>query len=61
MFACMDVSLKSVCTATLGITYTACFFQGRKQTACLRKGFKLAQFQAHPPFNILTLPNSLTV
>ena len=29
--ACMDASLKSVCTASLGITYTTCHLQGRKQ------------------------------
>jgi len=34
---------------------------GRKLTTRLRQDFKLAQFQVHPPLNILTLPNWLTV
>jgi hypothetical protein len=61
MFACMDASLKNVCTASLGITYTAYYILGRTQTASLRYDFKLAQFKSIPPFNILTLPNWLTV
>jgi hypothetical protein len=32
MFACMDASLKNVCTASLGITYTAYYILDRKQT-----------------------------
>ena len=36
MFACIDTSLKNVCTASLGITYTAYHILGRKQTARLR-------------------------
>jgi hypothetical protein len=59
MFAFMDAPLKNVCTASLGITYTAC----SKHTAALRYGFKLAPFKftPTPPLNILTLPNWLTV
>jgi len=34
MFACMDVSLKNVCTASL-IRYTAYYVLGRKQTTPL--------------------------
>jgi len=36
MFACVDVSFKNVCTASLGITYTTYLILGRKQTICLR-------------------------
>ena len=36
MFACVDVSLKNVCTASLGTTYTAYYILGRKQTTCVR-------------------------
>jgi len=36
MFACMDASLKNVCTASLCITYTAYYILGRKQTTPLR-------------------------
>jgi len=36
MFACMDASLQNVCTAGLGITYTAYDILGRKQTTSLR-------------------------
>jgi hypothetical protein len=61
MFACMDASLKIVSTASHGITYTAYYMPDRKQTAALRYGFKLAHFQIHPPFNIITLPHWLTV
>jgi len=33
--ACVDASLKNVCTTSLGITYTTCHLQGRKQTTRL--------------------------
>jgi hypothetical protein len=36
MFGCMVASLKNVCTAIFGITYTVYFILGTKQTACLR-------------------------
>jgi len=36
MYACMDASLKIVCTVSLGINYTAYYILGRKQTTCLR-------------------------
>jgi len=36
MFACMDGSLKNICTASLGITYTAYYILGRKQATRLR-------------------------
>ena len=36
IFACMDTSLKNVCNVSLGITYTAYYILGRKQTASLR-------------------------
>jgi len=36
MFAFIDASLKNVCTASLGIRYTANHILGRKQTAPLR-------------------------
>jgi len=36
MFACMDASLKNVCTASHGIMYTAYYILGRKQTTRLR-------------------------
>jgi len=36
MFACIDASLKNVCTVSLGITYTAYHILGRKQTISLR-------------------------
>jgi len=36
MFACMDASLKIVCTVSLGVTYTAYHILGRKQTIFLR-------------------------
>jgi len=36
MFACMDASLKNVCTASLGITYTADYIRSEKQTTPLR-------------------------
>ena len=61
MFACMDASFKKVRTASLGITYTACHILGGKQTTSLRYNFKLAQYQIHHPFNILTVPNLLTL
>ena len=32
MFACMDVPLKNVCSASLGITYTMYRILDRKQT-----------------------------
>jgi len=32
----MDASLKNVCTASLGITYTADYILGREQTTALR-------------------------
>ena len=32
MFACMNASLKNVCTANLGITYTAYHLRSAKQT-----------------------------
>jgi hypothetical protein len=35
MFTCMDVSLKNVCTANLGIMYTSYHFLGRKQNTRL--------------------------
>jgi len=35
MFACMDASLKNVCTASLGITYTTYHILGRKRTTRL--------------------------
>jgi hypothetical protein len=49
MFAYMDASLKNVCTASLGMMYTAYYILGGKQTTRLRSDFKLAQFQIHPP------------
>jgi hypothetical protein len=36
MFACMDGSLNSVCTASLGNTYAAYYILGRKHTLMLR-------------------------
>jgi len=36
MFACMDTSLKNVCTASLGITHRAHYSLGMKQTTPLR-------------------------
>jgi len=36
MFACMDASLKNVCAASLGITYTAYYILGRKHPTPLR-------------------------
>ena len=57
----MDTPLNIVCTGNHGNKCTACYILSSKQTACLRSGFKLAQFQTHPPFNILTLPSTLTV
>ena len=56
MFACMDASLKNVCTASLGIKYAAYYILGR-----LTLRFQTCTVQIHPPFNILTLPNWLTV
>jgi len=38
MFVCMDASLKNVCTARLGITYTAYHLRSEKQTTPLRYG-----------------------
>ena len=35
MFSCMEVSLKNVYTASLGIAYTVYYVLGRKQTTCL--------------------------
>ena len=58
--AYMDVSLKNVCTTGLGITYTTCHLQGRKDYSLTLK-FQTRTVQIHPPFNILTLPNWLTV
>ena len=55
MFVCMDVSLKDVCTAGLGLTYTAYYILGSKQTTCylLTLRFQTRTVQIHPPFNIL--------
>jgi len=39
MFACVDASLKNVCTASLGITYTTYHLQGRKQNHSLTLRF----------------------
>jgi len=36
MFACMDVLLKNVCTASLSVMYTTYHILGRKQTTRLR-------------------------
>ena len=60
MFACVDASLKNVCTASLGITYTICHLLGRKQNYSLTLRFQTRTVQIHSPFNILTLPNWLT-
>jgi hypothetical protein len=49
MFACMDASLKNVCTTSLGIKYTSYYILGRTHTAPLRQDFKLAQFKTIPP------------
>ena len=63
MFACMDASLKYVCicTASLGIMYTAYHILGRKQDYFLTLRFQTHTVQIHPPFDILTLPSWLTV
>ena len=57
----MDASLKNVCTASLGITYTVCHLQGIIQNYSLTLRFQTYTVQIHPPFNTLTLPNWLTV
>ena len=57
----MDASLKNVCTASLGIMYTAYHILGRKQDYFLTLTFQTHAVQIHPPSNILTVPNSLTV
>jgi len=36
MFACMDATLKNVCTTSLNTTYATCHILGRKQTTCMR-------------------------
>jgi len=62
MFACMGASLKNVCTVSLGITYTTYHIPGRKQTTYfLTLRFQTRTVQIHPPINILTHPNWLTV
>jgi 4-amino-4-deoxy-L-arabinose transferase-like glycosyltransferase len=60
MFACMDASLKSVCSASLGITYTAYYILGREQILFTLR-FQTHTVQIQPPFNIPPLPNWLTV
>jgi hypothetical protein len=45
MFTYMDASLKNVCTASLGIMYTACHLRSEKQTTPFRLDFKLAPFK----------------
>ena len=45
----MAASFKNVCTASCGITCTDYYILRRKQTTCLRSGFKLAQFKSIPP------------
>ena len=56
----MDAPLKNVCTTSLGITYTTCHFQGRKQTlACVRFS-KLVSFKSTSPYT-LTVADWLNV
>ena len=45
----MNASLENVCTASLGITYTAYQILGRQQTTPFHQDFKLAQFISIPP------------
>ena len=61
MFACMDASLKNVCTASLGITYTACHLQGRIQNYSITLRFQTRTVSNPSPLNIPILPNWLTV
>ena len=61
MFACMDASLKNVYTASLGITYTTCHLQDRKQNHSLTLRFQTRTLQIRFPFNIPILPSWLTV
>jgi len=56
MFPFMDASLKNVCTASLGIKYTAYHTLGMKQIISLRYEFKLAQFKSILPLIFLLLP-----
>jgi hypothetical protein len=58
MFASVDASLKNVCTASLGIAYTAYYILGSKQTTSLRSDFKLAQLKSIPPLIFLLFPFS---
>ena len=44
----MDASLKNICIDSFGVTYTAYYILGGKETAALRYGFQLAQFKSTP-------------
>jgi hypothetical protein len=66
----MNMSLKNVSTASLGITYTTCHLLDRKQKLShteqatdysLTLKFQTRTVQIHPPFNIPALPNWLAV
>jgi len=60
MFACMDASLKNICTVRLSITYTSYYILGRKDNLLMLR-FHTGTVQIPTPLNILTLPNWLTV
>jgi len=57
----MDASLKNVYTISLGITYTAYHLRSEKQTIPFTLNFQTCTVQIHPPLNILTVPNWLTI
>jgi len=60
ILTCMDESLKNVYTVSL--TYAADHLRNEKQTVySLTLKFQTCPVQIHPPLNILTVPNWLTI